>query len=170
MTASTRQSTLQCAGFRIGAGLFAMLLCCGQARAGEIDTQLWSEIKLTSHWTDQFDVVSAFATRFGEDVSHHDRTSVYLGLNVHLTPTLTLTPGYQYISTDLLDDVLSHEHRFNIIAALRLPVERFETTLSTASETLDFGVDLGSLVSRDYAERRPFKFDGKIGTVKVDLK
>lgn len=40
----------------------------------------------------------------------------------------------------------------------------------TASETLDFGVDLGSLVSRDYAERRPFKFDGKIGTVKVDLK
>ena len=42
--------------------------------------------------------------------------------------------------------------------------------LFTASETLDFGVDLGSLVSRDYAERRPFKFDGKIGTVKVDLK
>jgi arylsulfatase A-like enzyme len=42
--------------------------------------------------------------------------------------------------------------------------------LFTASETLDFGMDLGSLVSRDYAERRPFKFDGKIGTVKVDLK
>ncbi len=39
-----------------------------------------------------------------------------------------------------------------------------------ASETLDFGVDLGSLVSLDYAERRPFKFDGKIGTVKVELK
>jgi hypothetical protein len=134
MTDSTRQSTLQCTGFRIGVGLFATLLCCGQSLAGEIDTQLWSEIKLTSHWTEQFDVVSAFATRFGEDVSHHDRTSVYLGLNVHLTPTLTLTPGYQYISTDLLDDVLSHEHRFNIIAALRLPIERFETTLSTGIE------------------------------------
>lgn len=40
----------------------------------------------------------------------------------------------------------------------------------TASETLDFGVDLGSLVSRDYADRRPFKFDGKIGTVNVELK
>ncbi len=40
----------------------------------------------------------------------------------------------------------------------------------TASESLDIGVDLGSLVSRDYAERRPFKFDGKIGTVKVELK
>jgi len=33
-----------------------------------------------------------------------------------------------------------------------------------------YGVDLGSLVSRDYAERRPFKLDGKIGTVKVELK
>jgi arylsulfatase A-like enzyme len=42
--------------------------------------------------------------------------------------------------------------------------------LFTASETLDFGVDLGSLVSRDYAERRPFKFDGKIGAVHVQLK
>ena len=40
----------------------------------------------------------------------------------------------------------------------------------TASETLDFSVDLGSIVSRNYAERRTFKFDGKIGTVKVALK
>jgi arylsulfatase len=40
----------------------------------------------------------------------------------------------------------------------------------TASETFDVGVDLGSVVSRDYAGRRPFKFDGKIGTVKVELK
>ena len=42
--------------------------------------------------------------------------------------------------------------------------------LFTASETLDFGVDLGSLVSRDYADRRPFKFEGKIGDVHVQLK
>ncbi len=40
----------------------------------------------------------------------------------------------------------------------------------TASETFDVGVDLGSPVSRDYFERRPFKFDGKIGQVKVELK
>jgi len=33
----------------------------------------------------------------------------------------------------------------------------------TASESLDVGVDLGSSVSRDYAERRPFKFDGRSG-------
>jgi arylsulfatase len=31
-------------------------------------------------------------------------------------------------------------------------------------------VDLGSPVSRDYFERRPFKFDGKIGKVNVELK
>ena len=40
----------------------------------------------------------------------------------------------------------------------------------TASESFDVGVDLGSTVSRDYYERRPFKFDGKIAKVKVDLK
>ena len=40
----------------------------------------------------------------------------------------------------------------------------------TASESFDVGSDLGSTVSRDYYERRPFKFDGRIGTVKVSLK
>jgi len=40
----------------------------------------------------------------------------------------------------------------------------------TASESFDVGTDLGSTVSRDYFERRPFKFDGKIETVKVELK
>ena len=40
----------------------------------------------------------------------------------------------------------------------------------TASETFDVGVDLGSPVSRDYFDRAPFKFDGKISRVKVELK
>jgi arylsulfatase len=40
----------------------------------------------------------------------------------------------------------------------------------TASESLDIGVDLGSTVADAYAERRPFKFDGKIATMKVALK
>jgi arylsulfatase A-like enzyme len=39
----------------------------------------------------------------------------------------------------------------------------------TASETFDVGTDLGSPVSRDYFERRPFKFDGKITKVTVNL-
>ena len=40
----------------------------------------------------------------------------------------------------------------------------------TASETFDVGIDLGSPVSRDYFERRPFKFSGKIEKVRVELK
>lgn len=40
----------------------------------------------------------------------------------------------------------------------------------TASETFDVGVDLGSPVARDYFERAPFKFNGKIGKVKDSLK
>jgi arylsulfatase len=40
----------------------------------------------------------------------------------------------------------------------------------TASESFDVGVDLGSTVANDYAERAPFAFSGKIGTVKVELK
>jgi len=40
----------------------------------------------------------------------------------------------------------------------------------TASETFDVGIDLGSPVSLDYFDRRPFRFDGKINTVAVQLK
>ena len=40
----------------------------------------------------------------------------------------------------------------------------------TASETLDVGVNLGSPVSLDYFDRRPFAFNGKINSVTVDLK
>ena len=40
----------------------------------------------------------------------------------------------------------------------------------TASESLDVGIDLGSTVSTDYYDRRPFKFDGKIASVRVELK
>ncbi len=39
----------------------------------------------------------------------------------------------------------------------------------SASETFDVGVDLGSPVSIEYFDRRPFKFDGRIAGVKVQL-
>ena len=39
----------------------------------------------------------------------------------------------------------------------------------TASESFDVGCDLGSTVSTDYSDRRPFKFDGRIGQVTVRL-
>ncbi|MFZ1200261.1 MAG: hypothetical protein WAO07_08840 [Desulfobacterales bacterium] len=40
----------------------------------------------------------------------------------------------------------------------------------TATETFDVGVDLGSMVSLSYFDRRPFRFSGKINTVTVSLK
>jgi len=40
----------------------------------------------------------------------------------------------------------------------------------TASESFDVGVDLGSPVSREYFERRPYQFEGKISRVDVRLK
>ena len=40
----------------------------------------------------------------------------------------------------------------------------------TASETFDVGVDLGSTVSLQYTNLRPFQFQGKINKMTVDLK
>jgi len=40
----------------------------------------------------------------------------------------------------------------------------------TASETFDVGVDLGSPVSLEYFDRRPFAFAGTINKVEVQLK
>ena len=39
----------------------------------------------------------------------------------------------------------------------------------TGSESFDVGTDLGSTVSRDYYDRRPFRFDGHITEVRVSL-
>ena len=52
---------------------------------------------------------------------------------------------------------------------MRVAVKRTVAGAFSASETLDVGVDLGSPVSFDYFDRRPFAFTGKIG-VTVDLK
>ena len=52
----------------------------------------------------------------------------------------------------------------------RTNVQRTVPAAFTASETFDVGTDLGSPVSLDYFDRRPFQFDGKINTVDVQLK
>jgi arylsulfatase len=52
----------------------------------------------------------------------------------------------------------------------KVDVKRTVAGAFTASETLDVGVDLGSPVSLDYFDRRPFAFDGKINSVTVELK
>jgi arylsulfatase len=52
----------------------------------------------------------------------------------------------------------------------RTTVERTVPAAFTASETFDVGVDLGSPVSLNYFDRAPFKFDGKIDSVSVELR
>jgi arylsulfatase len=49
-------------------------------------------------------------------------------------------------------------------------VKRTVPAAFTASESFDVGVDLGSPVSADYFDRRPFRFDGRIAAVQVQLK
>ena len=52
----------------------------------------------------------------------------------------------------------------------RTTVKRTVPAAFTASETFEVGVDLGSPVSLDYFDRRPFRFEGKIENVEVELK
>ncbi len=51
-----------------------------------------------------------------------------------------------------------------------LTVKRTVPAAFTASETFDVGIDLGSPVSLDYFDRRPFAFNGTINAVRVQLK
>jgi arylsulfatase len=48
-------------------------------------------------------------------------------------------------------------------------VKRTVPAAFTASETFDVGVDLGSPVSLDYFDRRPFRFSGTINSLNVEL-
>ena len=56
------------------------------------------------------------------------------------------------------------------VEVARADVKRTVPAAFTASETFDVGVDLGSPVSLEYAERRPFAFEGRIDSVNVALK
>jgi arylsulfatase len=51
----------------------------------------------------------------------------------------------------------------------RTTVARTVPAAFSPSETFDVGIDLGSTVSLDYFDRRPFRFDGKVDSVKVRL-
>lgn len=48
-------------------------------------------------------------------------------------------------------------------------VKRTVPAAFSASESFDVGLDMGAPVSLRYHEKAPFKFNGKIYTVKVDL-
>jgi hypothetical protein len=51
----------------------------------------------------------------------------------------------------------------------KVVVARTVPAAFSASETFGVGVDLGSLVSPDYFDRRPFRFEGTIERVDVEV-
>jgi arylsulfatase len=51
----------------------------------------------------------------------------------------------------------------------KVVVARTVPAAFTASETFGVGVDLGSPVSPDYFDRRPFRFEGEIESVEVSV-
>jgi arylsulfatase len=51
----------------------------------------------------------------------------------------------------------------------KVVVARTVPAAFTASETFGVGVDLGSPVSPDYFDRRPFRFEGEIEKVEVEV-
>lgn len=53
--------------------------------------------------------------------------------------------------------------------AAKAELKRTVPTAFTASESFDVGTDLGSTVSLEYADRRPFEFNGQISKVVVTL-
>jgi arylsulfatase len=85
-----------------------------------------------------------------------------------------LTPGRHRVEVDTTiakpgapaEIVLSVDGR----EVARTTVARTVPAAFTASESFDVGVDLGSPVSLDYFDRRPFAFDGTIDSVRVSLK
>lgn len=85
--------------------------------------------------------------------------------------------------------ILAGKHQIKVVTDIAGPGKAGNTTLAvdgkeigkadlkrtvpaafSASETFDVGADLGSTVSLDYAERRPFQFNGTIHKVSVELK
>ena len=88
--------------------------------------------------------------------------------------TETLAPGKHRIEVDTTiakpgaaaEVVLTVDGK----EAARTTVKRTVPAAFTASESFDVGVDLGSTVSRDYYDRRPFAFNGKVQQVRVELK
>ena len=55
------------------------------------------------------------------------------------------------------------------VEVARTTVARTVPSAFSASESFDVGVDLGSPVSLDYMERRPFRFDGTVTSVRVQV-
>ena len=80
-----------------------------------------------------------------------------------LVPNLGLVEITKGSIPSLIPTKSNYQHGWLPTVSLRIPAA------FTASESFDVGVDLGSTVSRDYCDRRPFRFDNRISNVLVEL-
>jgi hypothetical protein len=120
--------------FHIGAALALVSLLPLARITADTDTQLWTEARVKAKLSKRFDLLVENELRFGDDISHHDRLSWMAGVAWHPARRLTLSPRWEYIADDPVDDVRSYENRFMLVASLQLPVKIVEATLTTRIE------------------------------------
>lgn len=97
------------------------------------EPQQWSEFKVVATWTPNVDLFAATTLRLDEEGSAWNRVSGQVGANLRLARQLTLSPSYQYIVFDPVDDA-TYENRPGIVLAYRVPLRSAEMTLSTGVE------------------------------------
>lgn len=77
---------------------------------------------------------------------------------------MEVTSDFEYIKQDLVGSITLKVNGKKVAGG---KVPRCAPLTFTANECLDLGADLGSPVSLDYYERKPFKFTGTLHTTKV---
>ena len=158
---STRMPEFVAPGLGKKSNKVTIELECGKNASGVLYALGGSGGGLTCYMDDGFLVfeynlmiVQRYITKSRERISPGKHT---IGVDTTLKPPRPGSPADIVLSVDGTE-VARTTTKMTVPAAF------------TASESFDVGVDLGSIVSRDYYERRPFRFNGKIENLRVELK
>jgi arylsulfatase len=87
----------------------------------------------------------------------------------------TIAPGKHIVTVDTTFESAKPMSPATVVLKVdgqevgKVVVARTVPAAFTASETFGVGVDLGSPVSPDYFDRRPFRFEGEIEKVEVEV-
>ena len=110
-------------------------------------------------YMDQGHLVYVYNMMIIEQYSAKSASPILPGKHKIEVITRVSAPGQNGTATLLVDDK----------EVGRAELQRTVPAAFSASETFDVGVDLGSTVSLDYFEKRPFPFTGRIDKVRVSL-
>ncbi len=142
-----KRSTRVAVDVELGAGASGVLCCLGGASGG------------VTLYLDKGQLVHEYNMLIIERTSLRSEEKIGPGKHTIEVDTLIAKPG---APAEILMRVDGKE-------VARGTVPRTVPAAFTASETFDVGMDLGSPVSPEYAERAPFKFEGRISSVRVSL-